>query len=82
VIAEADLKLRGGGDILGTRQTGLPDFHFLDLEKDSDVVSAARKEAMLVLEKDEHLTSGKGRLLRQLLRCFGLDEAVRYLGSG
>ena len=82
VIAEADLKLRGGGELLGTRQTGIPEYRFLSLEKDADVMSAAKQEALLALEEDPHLSSRRGELLRQLLTLFHLEDAVKYLRSG
>lgn len=54
-IAEADLQLRGAGEILGTRQTGDPIFKLADLGKDSKILSAAVQDAALILEKDPGL---------------------------
>ncbi len=82
VIAEADLKLRGSGEILGTRQTGLPEYTFLDVEKDADIHSAARQEAMIALQEDPTLSGERGQRLRELLTLCELDDAVKYLRSG
>lgn len=54
-IAEADLQLRGAGEILGTRQTGDPIFKLADLGRDSKILSAAVQDAALILEKDPGL---------------------------
>ncbi|WP_159428149.1 ATP-dependent DNA helicase RecG [Brevinema andersonii] len=54
-IAEADLQLRGAGEILGTRQTGDPIFKLADLSRDSKILSAAVQDAALILEKDPAL---------------------------
>lgn len=64
VIAETDLKLRGPGDILGTRQSGLPDFRYTDLISDGDIISIARKEAFALIEQDPHLRNPIHRELR------------------
>lgn len=55
VIAEADLKLRGAGELLGTRQSGLAALKYADLAKDLRLVEAARKNAMRLLQNDEYL---------------------------
>ncbi|GGC55536.1 ATP-dependent DNA helicase RecG [Chelatococcus reniformis] len=81
-IAEEDLKLRGQGEILGTRQSGVPDFRFLRPDIDADLIAAARDEARLVLERDPELTSARGEALRLLLYLFGRDEAIRLLRAG
>jgi len=51
VIAEKDLELRGAGDLLGTRQSGLPDFHIGNLIRDQQILEQARKEAEFYLTK-------------------------------
>ncbi len=81
-IAEEDLKLRGAGDILGTRQSGLPDFHFADLSEHYDLLRTARDDAKLILHRDAALTSVRGQALKTLLYLFGYDENVRFLGAG
>jgi ATP-dependent DNA helicase RecG len=82
VIAEEDLKLRGEGDLLGTRQSGTPGFQVARLEFHADLLAAARDDARLVLARDPELASERGRALRVLLYLFGKDEAVRLLRAG
>ncbi|WGF89426.1 ATP-dependent DNA helicase RecG [Marinivivus vitaminiproducens] len=82
VIAEEDLRLRGPGEVLGTRQSGMPDLRFADLGAHADLMAAARQEAKLVLARDPRLTSPRGRALRGLLRLFGKTQAMSYLASG
>ncbi|CAM1646934.1 C-terminal domain-like [Bartonella choladocola] len=81
-IAEEDLRLRGEGEVLGTRQSGLPEFHMADLEVHSDLLTIARKDAQLILEKDPHLISERGKALRLLLYLFRKDGAIRLLRAG
>lgn len=82
LIAEKDLKLRGGGDILGTRQSGLPDFHLADLAIHDDLLPVARDDAKLLLEKDPSLQSPRGQALRNLLYLFGLEESLNNMEAG
>ncbi len=81
-IAEEDLKLRGAGELLGTRQSGLPEFRLADLAGHGDLLEIARDDAALALERDPGLSSDRGRALRTLLYLFGRDVAVTYLRSG
>jgi ATP-dependent DNA helicase RecG len=81
-IAEEDLKLRGQGDLLGTKQSGMPGFLVARLEHHSDLLEIARDDARLVLQRDPELESPRGDALRHLLYLFGRDEAVRLLRSG
>ncbi|MCS5663872.1 MAG: ATP-dependent DNA helicase RecG [Flavobacteriales bacterium] len=62
-IADADLKLRGPGDIMGTRQSGLLNLKLGDLVKDSKILQYARKIAIDVLEQDPDLTRDENRLI-------------------
>jgi ATP-dependent DNA helicase RecG len=81
-IAEADLRLRGAGELLGTKQSGMPEFHFADLAVHGELLATARDDARLVLQKDAALKSPRGEALRVLLYLFERDEAVRYLRTG
>jgi ATP-dependent DNA helicase RecG len=81
-IAEEDLRLRGEGDVLGTRQSGMPGFRLARLEVHGKLLSAAREDAALVLNRDPRLASPRGAALRQLLYVFARDEAIRLLGAG
>ncbi len=82
VIAEEDLRLRGAGELLGVRQSGVPEFRFADLAAHSALLATARDDARLVLLKDPELKSPRGDALRMLLYLFERDEAVRYLRTG
>ena len=69
-IADADLKLRGPGDIMGTRQSGLLDLKIGDLLKDSKILEYARKTAIYILQEDPNLSSDENRLiLKEYLRA-------------
>ncbi|WP_336489423.1 ATP-dependent DNA helicase RecG [Methylobacterium nigriterrae] len=81
-IAEEDLRLRGEGEVLGTRQSGLAAFRLASLESDGDLLEAARDDARLVVERDPALRSERGRALRVLLYLFERDAAIRLLGAG
>ena len=82
VIAEEDLKLRGPGELLGTRQSGALEFRMADIAVHGDLLAAARDDAGLILSRDPDLKSPRGEALRTLLYLFGRDEAVRYLRAG
>jgi ATP-dependent DNA helicase RecG len=81
-IAEEDLRLRGEGDVLGTRQSGLPGFRVARIEVHAPLLEAARKDAMLMLARDPNLTTPRGEALRHLLYLFERDEAIRLLRAG
>jgi ATP-dependent DNA helicase RecG len=81
-IAEEDLKLRGEGDVLGTRQSGLPGFRLARIDVHGKLLQAARDDAALVLARDPKLTSPRGEALRVLLYLFERDEAVRLIQAG
>ncbi|MEC7204650.1 MAG: helicase-related protein, partial [Pseudomonadota bacterium] len=81
-IAEEDLKLRGGGEILGTRQSGLPEFRLADLTVHADLLATARDDAKLILSQDKNLSTERGEALRALLYLFERDAAVLNLRSG
>ncbi|MBZ9745108.1 ATP-dependent DNA helicase RecG [Mesorhizobium sp. CO1-1-7] len=82
LIAEEDLKLRGEGELLGTRQSGTPGFQVARIEVHADLLEAARDDARLILSRDPELQSDRGEALRLLLYLFGRDEAVRLLRAG
>ncbi len=77
LIAEKDLELRGGGEVLGARQSGMPEFRVANVPGFEDLLRAARDDARLVLNADPDLTSPRGRAIRMLLYLFECDEAVR-----
>ncbi|WP_422376466.1 ATP-dependent DNA helicase RecG [Roseibium sp.] len=82
LIAEEDLKLRGGGEILGTRQSGTPGFRIARADEHADLMEVARDDARLILEKDPDLETDRGQALRCLLYLFGRDAAIRLLRAG
>lgn len=81
-IAEEDLRLRGEGELLGTRQSGIPGFHFADMQAHGDLLETARQDARLILEEDRDLKSPRGEALRLLLYLFRRDDAIRLLRAG
>jgi ATP-dependent DNA helicase RecG len=81
-IAEEDLALRGEGEVLGVRQSGLPEFRIARPELHRDLLEAARKDAALIVARDAALTSERGKALRLLLRLFEREEAVRLIEAG
>jgi ATP-dependent DNA helicase RecG len=81
-IAEEDLRLRGAGEMLGTRQSGMPTFKLADLAAHEGLLDLARADARRTLDQDVGLTSPRGEALRVLLYLFERDVAVRYLRSG
>jgi ATP-dependent DNA helicase RecG len=81
-IAEEDLKLRGEGDLLGVKQSGVPGFRFARLGAHSALLAVARDDARLVLDRDPELSSPRGEAIRTLLYLFERDEAVRLIRSG
>jgi ATP-dependent DNA helicase RecG len=81
-IAEEDLRLRGGGEVLGTRQSGVPTLRLADLAQHADLVAVAHDDARLVLERDPTLETARGEALRMLLYLFQRDAAIHYLRAG
>ena len=76
-IAEEDLKLRGPGEIFGTRQHGLPDMKIADMSRHLDVLSRAREEAIKILESDpELLGEENGKLRKRVADLFGEDMTL------
>jgi ATP-dependent DNA helicase RecG len=82
LIAEEDLKLRGEGELLGTRQSGTPGFLIASLEAHGDLLEMARKDAAYAIDRDPELTSERGQALRTLLYLYRRDEAIRFLRAG
>jgi len=82
VIAEEDLKLRGAGEVLGTRQSGLPEFRIADLDIHQDLLNIATDDAKMILANDPGLQTDRGQALRTLLYLFERDAAIKFLRSG
>jgi ATP-dependent DNA helicase RecG len=81
-IAEEDLRLRGEGEVLGTRQSGSPDWRIARPEIDGDLLAAARHDARLLIERDPQLETPRGQAIRTLLYLFERDVAIRLLRAG
>jgi ATP-dependent DNA helicase RecG len=81
-IAEEDLKLRGEGDVLGTRQSGMPGFRIVRIDVHAKFLGPARDDASLMLARDPALSTARGEALRNLLYLFERDEAIRLLRAG
>ncbi|HMR34186.1 MAG TPA: ATP-dependent DNA helicase RecG [Geminicoccaceae bacterium] len=81
-IAEEDLRLRGPGEVLGVRQSGLPAFRFADLAEHRDLLAMAQDDARLALGRDPALEGERGRALRLLLGLFERETAMALLAAG
>ncbi|HEX3883743.1 MAG TPA: ATP-dependent DNA helicase RecG [Stellaceae bacterium] len=81
-IAEEDLRLRGAGEVLGTRQSGLPTLRLADLARHASLVAIAHDDARLILERDPGLETPRGEALRTLLYLFQRDAAIQYIRAG
>jgi ATP-dependent DNA helicase RecG len=76
------LRLRGAGELLGTRQSGLPDFRLANIAQHGELLAAARDDARLILERDPELIAARGQALRVLLYLFERDAVVKTVRSG
>jgi ATP-dependent DNA helicase RecG len=81
-IAEEDLKLRGEGDVLGTRQSGMPGYRIARSEVHGQLITQARDEALRILKDNPKLTGERGEALRCLLYLYERDEALPLIGAG
>lgn len=80
-IAEADLKLRGPGDFLGTKQSGLPDFRVADIVEDQDILRQAKHDAWELIDKDADLQAEDHAELRKVFLPY-FKEKARFYGMG
>jgi ATP-dependent DNA helicase RecG len=81
-IAEEDLELRGGGELLGTRQSGEAAFRIANLEQMQRLLPLAHADARLLIERDGGLQSPRGEAARLLLYLFERDWGVQLLRGG
>jgi ATP-dependent DNA helicase RecG len=80
-IAEEDLKIRGPGEFLGTRQSGLPGFRVGHILRDAQLLNLAREEALSLLEKDPNLTAPENKRIRVLVESRWKDKLERLKGG-
>jgi ATP-dependent DNA helicase RecG len=81
-IAEEDLRLRGEGDVLGTKQSGMPGFKLARLDLHGDLLKLAHEEARHILVANPKLEGEQGRALLLLLHLFEREAAVKLLQAG
>jgi ATP-dependent DNA helicase RecG len=82
LIADEDFRLRGGGDMLGTRQAGAPGFKLADPVAHEGLLNMAHRDAAVLMSRDPGLTTERGQAVRWLLRLFERTEAMKTLASG
>jgi len=82
LIADEDFRIRGGGDLLGKRQSGLPGFRLADPAQHEGLLQMANRDAAVLLDRDPRLESGRGVAVGRLLRVFDRGAGLRTLGSG
>jgi ATP-dependent DNA helicase RecG len=81
-IAEEDLKLRGEGDVLGVRQSGLPGYRIARTDVHAQLITQARDEALRIMKDNPRLKGERGEALRALLYLYERDEALPLIGAG
>ena len=81
-IAEEDLNIRGAGEVLGRKQSGLPSFKIADLSFDSDILEDVRISVDKIIEKNPKLNDRNGENLKILLYLFERDVAIKTLMAG
>jgi ATP-dependent DNA helicase RecG len=81
-IADEDFRIRGGGDVLGTRQAGLPGWRLADPAQDEGLLHMASRDAELLVDRDPRLETPRGEAVRVLLHLFEQREAFRTLRAG
>ena len=81
-IAEEDLKMRGSGELVGTKQSGFPEFRIADLSFDSSLLKIANKQAQLILQNDKKLVAESSGKFRFLLSLFGYENCLKIINGG
>ncbi|MEE2566630.1 ATP-dependent DNA helicase RecG [Hyphobacterium marinum] len=81
-IAEEDWRLRGSGDPLGLKQSGLPAYKLVDVEAHADLIALANDAAKLAVGQNPDFTGESGEALRVLLYLFEQDQGIRLMRSG
>jgi len=81
VIAEEDLRIRGPGEFLGTRQSGLPGFRVGNLLRDAELLNRAKEEADVILREDPLLKKPEHSVIRQLVESRWKQKIERLQGG-
>lgn len=82
LISDEDFRLRGAGEFLGTRQSGLPGYRLADPEENGDLLTMARQDAVMILQRDPRLEGARGQALRILLNLFDQRDAIETVHAG
>ncbi len=77
-VAEVDMKLRGPGDIFGTRQSGFPDFRYVNLIEDTELLLSAKETAFRIIGEDPPLSKDQNKLIKKILSSDYLDQ-LKYI---
>lgn len=81
-IAEEDLKMRGSGELLGTKQSGIPDFHIANLNLDHQFLNHAHQSAKSIIQDDKKLSLDNSKKYQFLLKLFNYHEYLNIINSG
>lgn len=82
VISEKDWELRGSGDLLGSRQSGLPDYRFVDIDRHQSLLEMAVRDAKNMVQQDPQLASPRAKAILNLLYLYEQDVGVRLMNIG
>ncbi len=82
MIAESDLEMRGSGELIGTKQSGLPEFKIANLNFDAGLLKIANKNAKLILNNDPNLSNPKNQIFIELLKLFNYHQCLNLISSG
>ena len=75
-ISEVDLRLRGAGDMMGTRQSGSLQFKIADLVKDHKILDYSRKVAIEILENDENLSMSENKNILKHYKIYSREKNI------
>lgn len=82
LIAESDLEMRGSGELIGTKQSGLPEFKIANLSYDTSLLKIANKNARLIIEIDHNLSQPNNHIYIELLKLFNYHQCLDLINSG
>ncbi len=82
LISEKDWELRGSGDLLGAKQSGLPGYKLADLDKHKALLETAVQDARLLAQTDPALETPRGKAARDLLYLFEQDFGIALMKAG